>query len=381
MPRLLSSQLSSFNALPATLRRLAIPCLLLLGIAGCGGAAPEAASPASPTADAQGRIRLSPAQLANLGIRSAPAQAAQAAPLTGLPAEVTVPLASSAQVSMPYAGVVTRVLVDEGETVRRGQPMLRVQSRELIAVQADLARAQAESGLAAQQARRDGVLEQEGLIPAARAQESRARAQVASASVQQARASLAQLRPSGGAAGEFELLAPQAGRVLHRQVKPGQALEALAPAFTLAADDRLDVEFAVPVELARQLRVGQAVALPGGVQAAVAAVGGDADVGAQSLRVRAQLAPGSGLLPGQQLDVTLHLPVPAGAVLVPAAALLQEGDAHVLFVRDGDAWHALNVRQLGGDGQQVVVLGEGLRAGMQVATAGANLLKSMMAAE
>ncbi|MDE2407548.1 MAG: efflux RND transporter periplasmic adaptor subunit [Xanthomonadaceae bacterium] len=354
---------------------------LLALLAACGTANDAAPVEATPKADAQGRIRLSAAQVANLGLRSVPAQAATTAPLTGLPAEVTVPLASSAQVTMPYAGVVTRVLVDEGETVHRGQPMLRLQSRELIAVQADLMRAQAASALAMQQARRDVLLEKEGLIPAARVQASRAQAQAASASVQQAVASLAQLRPSGGAAGEFELLAPQAGRVLHRQVKPGQALEALAPAFTLAADDHLDLEFAVPVEQAKRLQVGQQVTLPGGAQATVAAVGGDADAGAQSLRVRAQLAAGSGLLPGQQLDVTLQLPVPAGAVTVPAGALLQDGDGHLLFVREGDAWHALKVRQLGGDGRNVVVLGTGLHVGMPVVTAGASLLNTMTAAE
>lgn len=366
------------------MRRLPAVLLLtsaLLALTACGSSNDAAPTEAAPRADAQGRIRLSAAQTANLGIQRTPAVAADSVPVTGLPAEVTVPLASSAQVTMPYAGVVTRVLVDEGESVRRGQPMLRVQSRELVAVQADYARARAESGLAAQQAQRDALLQREGLIPAARAQESRARAQVASASLQQAGASLAQLRPSGGAAGEFELLAPQVGRVVHRQVAPGQALEALAAAFTLASDDRLDLEFAVPVELATQLRVGQPVALPGGATASVAAVGGDADAGAQSLRVRAQLAAGSGLLPGQQLDVTLQLPAPAGAVAVPVGALLQDGDGHLLFVLEGDAWRGLPVRLLGGDGRHAIVTGEGLRAGLPVASAGANLLKTLTAAE
>ena len=354
----------------------------LPGLTACQRAAdPTTEAAPAPRADADGRIRLSAAQAANLGLREVPAVAADAVPVSGLPAEVTVPLASSTQVTLPYAGVVTRVLVDEGEQVRRGQPMLRVQSRELLAVQADLARAQAESGVAAQQARRDALLEQEGLIPAARAQESRARAQAAGASVRQASASLSQLRPSGAAAGEFELLAPQAGRVLHRQVRPGQALEALAPAFALVADERLDLEFAVPVELAAQLRVGQAVALPGGAVARVAAVGGDADAGAQSLRVRAQVDAGSGLLPGQQLDVTLRLPAPAGAVAVPAGALLQEGKGHVLFVREDGTWRAVPVRQLGGDGTTAVVTGAGLRAGLPVAAAGGNVLKTLAAAE
>lgn len=355
--------------------------LALPGLPACQRAPDPAADAAlAPRADAEGRIRLSAAQAANLGLREVPATAADAVPVAGLPAEVTMPLASSTQVTLPYAGVVTRVLVDEGEQVQRGQPMLRVQSRELLAAQADLARAQAESGVAAQQARRDTLLEQEGLIPAARAQESRARAQMALASMRQASAALAQFRPSGAAA-EFELLAPQAGRVLRRQVRPGQALEALAPAFSLVAGKRLDLEFAVPMELAAQLRVGQTVALPGGGVARVAAVSGDADTGAQSVRVRAQVDAGSGLLPGQQLDVTLRLPAPAGAVAVPASAVLQEGKGQVLFVREDGAWRRVAVRQLGGDGRTAVVIGTGLRAGVPVAAAGGNVLKTLAAAE
>lgn len=353
----------------------------LPGLTACNRAADTAADPASVQhADAQGRIRLTAAQAANLGLREAPAVAAEAVPVPGLAAQVTVPLVSSTQVTLPYAGVVTRVLVDEGEQVQRGQPMLRVQSRELLAAQAEWARAQAEFGAATQQARRDALLEQEGLIPAARAQESRARAQAASATLHQARAALAQLRPSGSA-GEFEVLAPQAGRVLHRQVRPGQALEALAPAFTLVADDRLDLEFAVPLELAPQLQAGQRVALPGGGVARVVAVGGDASVGAQGVRVRAQVDAGSGLLPGQQLDVTLRLPAPAGAVAVPASAVLQDGAGHLLFVRENAGWHAVPVRQLGGDGTTAVVTGPGLRAGLPVAVAGGNVLKTLAAAE
>lgn len=358
---------------------LSIVLFMLTACSGSQDATPEQAS--TPQVDAQGRVQLTPTQVANLGIKTQKAAPARGVPVSGLPAEITVPLASSAQVTLPYAGVVTQVLVDEGETVQRGQPVLRVQSREWLAAQADWARARAESSLAAQQAKRDALLEKEGLIPAARMQESSTRAQVAAATVQQASAAMTQLRASGGSAGEFELLAPQSGRVLHRQIKPGQALEAMAPVFTLAADTRLDVQFAAPVELSGQLNVGQTIELPGGAVATIAAVGGDADAGAQSLRVRAQLAENSGLLPGQQLNITLQLPAPANAVAVPASALLQDGTQHLLFVQDAGAWRAIKVRQLGGDGQIAVVVGDGLKAGTTVVATGANLLKALTAAE
>ena len=66
---------------------------------------------------------------------------------------------------------------------------------------------------------------------------------------------------------------------------------------------------------------------------------------------------------------------------VPASALLQDGDGHLLFVLEGDAWRGLPVRLLGGDGRRAIVTGAGLRAGLPVASAGANLLKTLTAAE
>lgn len=354
--------------------------LLLAGtflVSGCGGT-PEPTPEAAPQPDAQGRIQLSAAQQGNLGITVAKTVAAAEVPVTGLPAQVTAPLSASAEVTLPYAGVITRVLVDEGQQVRRGQPMLRVQSRELVAVQAEWVRASAEAGLARQQAGRDAQLLREGLIAQARAQESAARAAMAAASVAQARTQLTQLRPArGGVPGEFELLAPQDGRVLHRAVKPGQALEALASVFTLLEGDALDVEFNVPLALRDAVAPGLSVQLPGGARARVVAVGGDADAGAQGLRVRAQLDAGAGLLPGQQLEASLHLRAPADAVEVPASALLQHDEGHVLYVQEGRAWRGLRVRLLGGDGQRAVVQGVGLKAGMGVAATGGNLLKTL----
>lgn len=356
-----------------------LACVLLQG---CGGGAQEAAEEAPPQADAQGRIALSQTQIQNLGITTIAAKPADAVPITGLPALMTVPLSASTEVTLPYAGVVTKVLVDEGQSVSKGQPMLRVQSREAVAVQAELARANAEAGLAQQQASRDAQLLKEGLIAQSRSQESAARAAIARASVAQASAQLAQLRPArGGVPGEFELLAPQTGRVLHRAVKPGQSLDALASAFTLLEGDELDVEFNVPLSLREAVTPGLTVQLPGGVQAKTVAVGGDADTGAQGLRVRAQVAPDAGLLPGQQLEVSLHLAAPNGALQVPASAVMQHGEQHLLYVREGNLWRGVKVTVLGGDGRVSIVQGDGLKAGAQVAASGGNLLKTMAPVE
>ncbi|WP_313495985.1 efflux RND transporter periplasmic adaptor subunit [Pseudoxanthomonas mexicana] len=345
-----------------------------------GADAPTSETPVST--DAQGRVRLTRQQERNLGIRTERSRAATDVPVTGLPAEAMSPLATTTQVTVPFAGVVTRVLVDEGEQVRRGQPLLRVQSRDFIALQGELARVRAESGAAKEQARRDALLAKEGIIPAARRIESEARSAAASASVTEASAMLSQLRrPAEGMPGEYDILAPQAGRILRRGVRPGQAMEAMAPAFVMAGSTELDIVFTSPIGLHSTLRPGLAVHLPDGGVATVVAVGADTDALSQSLRVRARAEHAGALVPGQQFEVALSLPPPEDAVEVPASALLPHGEQQVLYLLDETGYRGLVVVPLGSDGGRAVVSAKGLRPGMQVVAAGASVLKSLAPTE
>lgn len=343
---------------------------------------PVAVEPGSansaPVADEQGRVQLNPAQRDALGIDVVAAVAAQDVPIVGLPAEAMPPLASSTQVSVPYSGVVTRVLVDEGETVRESQPMLRLQSRDLIAARGELARALAESRVATEKASRDSKLAQEGIISAARRDESVARAAAAKASLGEAQAMLSQLHPAAdGMPGEYEVLAPQAGRVLRRNVSPGEALQAMAPAFVISASDELDIVFNAPVALHAELRAGQVILLPDGSQGQVVAIGADTDGATQTLRVRARASAPVALLAGQQIEVSLLLPAPPDAVTVPVSALLSHADREVLYVEEDNAFRGIIVERLGGDHDNAVVRGTGLVPGARVVRRGGSVLKTL----
>lgn len=334
-----------------------------------------------------GRLALTAAQVTALGLETQAITAADALPLPGLAAEAIAPIDGSARVVAPYAGVVTRVLADDGTDVRRGQPLLRIQSREWLLAQADLAQAQGEAQAARNQRRRDGQLLAEGIIAAARNDESHARASAAEAHLRQAQGALSGLRAApGGLPGEYELLAPIDGHVLRRAVVPGQSLAALEEAFSLSTPGPLDVLFTVPVSLRAGLRNGLDVEVPGG-RARVVAIGADTDSSTQRLRVRARADDASGLVAGQHLDVTLRLPAPAGSLAVPARALLSGREHALLYVRDpspdADAravFRAVPVTRLGGDETLAVVTGA-LRPGEHVVIQGASALKPLLTAE
>lgn len=330
--------------------------------------------------DSTGGLLLSAVQVESLGLETAAAMAADTMAIGGLPAEVAPPLHASARVAAPYGGIVTRVLSDEGTIVAAGDALVRIQSRELLSAQADLARARSEAVAAAQQAQRHAALLEEGIVAASRSEESQARAAAAEAARKQAEGALAGIRiTAGGAPGEYELLSPIAGRVLRRVIVPGQAVPALEEIYAIATPGSLDLIFNVSVSLRSQLTLGLGVRLPEGGAGQIVAIGADTDRASQSLRVRARADDAHDLVAGQHLELTLLAPAPSDSVAVPAAALLSQDKQHVLYVRDGELYRAVRVERLGGDDAQTIVRGE-IQPGTQVVVRGASALKLLFAA-
>jgi RND family efflux transporter MFP subunit len=343
--------------------------------------APQATVVSETAVAADGGLTLDPVQTSALGLQTEAAVVATTLPITGLPAEVAPPLDSSARIAVPYAGVVTRILRDEGDVVAKGDPLVRIQSREFLSAQADLVRARSEAIAALQQAERNELLLKEGIIAASRNEESRARAAAAEAARQQAEGALSGLRMvTGGVPGEYELLAPIAGRVLRRMVVPGQAVAALEETYAVAAPGSLDLIFSVSVSSRSRVAPGMQVRLPDGSSGKVVAVGADTDRASQRLRVRARADDDRGLVAGQYLELTLLAPAPADAIGVPARSLITEGDRHVLYVLAEKTYRAVRVERLGGDQHQAIVRGD-IHAGEQVVVRGASALKSLLAAE
>lgn len=337
------------------------------------------AAAAAPAAAPDGSVQLAPSQVQGLGIALAPVRRADRVPVTGLPAQTEAPLEASQQVASPWAGTVSALLVHEGEQVRAGQPVLRLRSQDALRAGTELARAGSEADVASRQARRDAQLLAEGIIPAARSEQSQAQARAAQAELARARDALGGVRVRLADGGEIELLAPIAGKVLRRMVRPGDALPAQAPALLIADPARLDIGFAVGAGLRAQLAPGLRVALADGSAARVAAVGADLDPASQQVPVRARFEDPAGHVPGERFAVTLLLPAPADALAIPAQALLPDGERHVAYARDGDRFRAVRItRVLGNDGVHAVVQAPTLRPGMDVVTRGTAALKALL---
>lgn len=345
---------------------------------------PDAPSPTTaPAADKPtGPLTLTAEQMAAQGIASQPVLPAETYPLPGLPAEASAPLDASARVVVPYAGVVTRLLVDEGAMVERGQALASIQSREALAAQAALISARSDALAADSQARRDRELLAAGVVPAARDEQSRARAAAARGVLQQAEGAMAHLRMAGdGMPGEYVVTAPMAGQVLRRDVDTGQAVDALASAFLIARPGPLDVRFSLPVQYRDVIAIGQRLQLPTTGTAVVQAIGADTDAATQSLRVRARLESPGSVVAGQQFAVTLQVPAPEGSLRVAGSALLPARGGHTVYRLDSGRIEPVVVqRVLGSDGEHAVILAAGLQPGQSVVSRGTAMLKAMVPA-
>lgn len=293
---------------------------------------------------------LTPSQVEALGVRTAAASAAQAVSSAGYPARVVAPLAQQRVVAAPLPALVDSLQVAVGDTVVRGQLLATLRSDEALGLQRDVAQADSQADLARRSLARDEQLFAEGLVAASRLEATRAQARQASALQHERRRVLEQagVRGERGAPGQIALRAPIAGVVLEQQAVVGQRLEQAAPLYRIARLDPLWVEMQVPAAEGVALKSGHGVRIdvahPGAPEAAhpgaqalagrVLAVGPTVDPAMQTLLVRAEVRDPAGALRVGQTVVARVETAGAGAVHVPAAAVVDDGGASAVFVED-----------------------------------------------
>ncbi|WP_371323505.1 efflux RND transporter periplasmic adaptor subunit [Dechloromonas sp. ZY10] len=327
-------------------------------------------------------------QLRALGIEVQRVAATPALQGSPLPARVTVPSAQLRVVAAPLGGLVESLLAAPGDRVRRGQPLARLSSREVLELQRDALQADSQAALLRQNLTRDEQLFAEGLIAASRLQATRAAAAQAAALAGERRRGL-QLAGNDGASGlspSLTLNSPIDGVVLEQMVGSGQRIEAASAVYRIAALSPLWLEIQAPLAAAAQLRPGQHLRLlDSPLSARLIAVGRAVDPLSQSVLVRGEIREGAEqLIPGQLLSVELPATEPGEHWRLPAAAVVRDGEKALVFVRHGTpaangeqrfAAQPVGIVAQGGDSITV----SGLRGEQAVVVRGASALKAMRA--
>jgi cobalt-zinc-cadmium efflux system membrane fusion protein len=295
----------------------------------------------------------------------------------------------------PVSGPVTRVLVQPGDKVSRGQPLAYVTSPDFAAAVADFRKAAATERNLARIAKLDSALfandalarrdleQAETDALAAHADREAALAQLRALGLDQA--TLAKL-DSGGSVPVVEaaIRAPLAGTVVERLVSPGQLLEAGATsAFTVANLSRVWVMASVFESDLPSVRVGDAALvtltnLPDTVKGRVDNIAAEVDPETRATSVRIVVPNSEQLLKKDMyVRVAIQSHRPRDGMLVPVSAVLRDDDNRPIVYVAADSLGferrsiTLGARQ---DGSYEVT--DGLAPGDRVVTEGGHCLQS-----
>jgi RND family efflux transporter MFP subunit len=272
-----------------------------------------------------------------------------------------------ATLSTKLMGTVLEVLVKEGDAVAAGQPLVRIDARDLAAKEA-----QVSASIADAEVMQRDALTQAGRMRALYADSAATRAQLDAAETALARAE-AGIRSARAAASELSAVsayavvrAPFAGVVTKRFVDPGAFAAPGAPMVTVQDETQLRISANATPDVARGLRRGRSInaIIEGRAVSAVVEGVVPATIGNLSTINALVANPGRSILSGSA--ATLLLPLGARhALVVPARAVTHQGDLTGVTVRTtgGDETRWVRVGPSAGG---MVEVNAGLRAGDQV---------------
>ena len=284
----------------------------------------------------------------------------------------------------PASGRVVSIAVKPGDHVERGQTLAVLTSSDVASARSDFAKAKIEAERAKRAADREKLLFEHGAAAEKDYVDARAQAESADAELARAqeRLNLLSINPASNT-DRVSLVAPAPGIVLDVSAAPGEfskSLESANPLITMADLDTVWVLGDVYEKDAAKLSVGKPVTIT--LQAydgqqwsgRIDSISGALDPTTRTLKVRIAL-PNRKQLLKPEMFATVHVRIGSHqAVVVPAAAVIREGDATAVFAKQGDKPQERAVR-LGQSIDGVVEVLSGLRPGDEVAAQGAELLK------
>ena len=284
----------------------------------------------------------------------------------------------------PASGRVVAIEVKPGDRVRGGQTVASLSSSDVASARSDFAKANIEAERATRAMERLKVLFEHGAAAEkdyidARAQSDAARAELARA---KQRLELLNISPSA-TTDRVTLVSPATGVVLDVSAAPGEfskSLESSNPLITVADLNTVWIVGDVyEKDIAKVGRGKQATvtlqAYPGRQWTGhIASLAGALDPTSRTLKVRVVLPNADQRLKPEMFG-TIHVKASTHqALVVPAAAIIREGNATIAFVKNAGNLEQRTVT-IGQTVDGNVEILTGLRAGDEVAADGAELLK------
>ena len=266
--------------------------------------------------------------------------------------------------SAEVGGQVERILVDVGDNVRAGQPLMQLDDR-ILELESERAL------VALEKARLDfdrvEKLEHEGSISQSDYEGARLNLKGAEVQYEFAKKTYE----------DATVRAPFAGTIARKMTEIGQMVDRGQPVLYIVDNEQLKLELAVDESRIASIQVGAPVvifveALNDSFPAEVSAVGARATNGSRTFPVEVKLAAADGIKAGMFARAFVFAGVDSTSLLVPRAATLPDVGRTVVFLARGDKAEKRAVTVLGMSGDQVAV--DGVAAGDTVIVTGNQLL-------
>lgn len=336
-------------------------------------------------------VRLSADQIREFGIELDEAGEGELALEIYLPGEVRLNWDRVAHVTPRLSGIVQEVMKSVGDTVRRGEVMAVLESRELATAKAAYFAARervtlAESTFAREQKLWEDQVSSESDYLEARQwlAETRIEARSAEQQLEALGLDIGYIRSlqdrSGAPLTRFEVTAPFDGTVIEKHIALGEALESNAEAFIVADLGTVWVDVSVYQKHLPVVCVGQEVTISAagapqstGVISYLAPLVGEAT---RTALARVVLPNPDGVWkPGLFVTATVTVDRWKAPIVVPSTAIHSMDGKPVVFVKDGEGFAPVPVVVGRSDSQHVEVL-DGIEPGAVYVARGGFHLKA-----
>ena len=368
---------------------------LFLFVTACGDRGSEQPAPPLKASPQSGVPRISTIQ-APASVRDrvrTDAVAAHVVPeVVTAPGQVSLDLKQVAKITARIEGQVDRIHVQLGDRVRRGQPLVAIDSLRLDELVQEYLVTKAQVDVAESGYRRTEKLAADKIVTERRLVEERGHYIEAQARYQHVREKLLVMGMTTGELHQLEhgshqerhlytLTSPIAGTVVAQNVVRGQGVTPGNELFEVVDTSRVWVFANLPIEQARKFKEGDVgTILPKGgepITAPLTYLAPVADETTRTIRVRFEVANQQhSLKPGEYVDVQLTVASPA-TLAVPVSALTMVGNVRGIFVQR-ETGYAFVPIEVGREGGGWVEVQKGLTAGEQVVVDGVFDLKNVL---
>ncbi|MBS0241676.1 MAG: efflux RND transporter periplasmic adaptor subunit [Proteobacteria bacterium] len=327
-----------------------------------------------------GELTVTPQQIQALQITLDEVKHATTEAVAVLPATVIPPPTGRHAVAAPFAGTVLHSSILIGQHVKKGQDLVSIASRDLLEALSRLKQSEAEQIAADVVAERYRYLADRDITSRNRSDETAALAAKARAVVEHNRRLTTINNIKVAADGSYILTAPVEGRVVEARVAPGTSLDAMAAPIVIDSTDAVWLEAQVPASLIKSIRPGDTISVANNIAGRVISIGGVLDPMTRSAMMLVELAPGSSLVAGQLVTLSVAHEANESALSVPRSAVSVIAGQSVVYVRTDDGFTPTPVTVRGRSTESATVEGA-LKPGQKVAISGLAQLEKMQARE